>query len=73
MRVALVLNGDRRYIDVAPSQTLLDILLHECGVTGVRHGCADGTCGGCTVLLEQEPTRACLMFAVQCDGSEVRA
>lgn len=73
MRVALILNGNRRHLDVVPSRTLLDLLLQECGDTGVRHGCADGTCGECTVFIEQEPTRACLILAVQCDGFDVRA
>ncbi len=73
MRMAIVLNGDRHHLDVAPSRTLLDILLREYRLAGVRHGCADGTCGDCSVLVEEEPTRACLMFAVQCDGCDVRA
>jgi len=73
VRMTLVLNDDRRRIDVGTGRTLLDVLLAECDLPAVRHGCADGTCGDCTVLIEGEPTRACLMFAVQCDGSDVRA
>src|SRR5439155_642758 len=50
---------------------LSDFLRHELGLTGTHVGCEHGVCGACTVLLDGEAVRACLMFAVQVDGHEV--
>jgi carbon-monoxide dehydrogenase small subunit len=71
MRVTLAVNGDRCHLDLDPGRTLADVISTECGATGGHRGCADGTCGACTVLVDGEPTRACLMLAVQCGGARV--
>ena len=53
-------------------RTLADALRDDCGLTGTHSGCEHGVCGACTVLLDGEPVRACLMFAVQAEGHRVR-
>ena len=56
---------------VEPRMTLADFLREECGLTGTHLGCEHGSCGACTVLLDGDAVRSCLMFAVQADGMEV--
>jgi carbon-monoxide dehydrogenase small subunit len=68
MRVDLLVNGTRRSADVEPRTTLVDCLRDRLDLTGVHTGCEHGICGACTVLLDGEPVRSCLMFAVQADG-----
>ena len=57
---------------VEPRRTLLDAIRDDCGLTGTHMGCEHGVCGACTVLLDGDPVRACLIFAVQAEGSAVR-
>jgi carbon-monoxide dehydrogenase small subunit len=68
MKVALSVNGGARTVDVEPRKSLLDCLREDFGLTGTHTGCEHGVCGACTVLLDGEPVRACLIFAVQADG-----
>lgn len=68
----LYVNGDRYDIDVEPRRTLADALRDDCGLTGTHLGCEHGVCGACTVLLDGQPIRACLMFAVQAEGASIR-
>jgi carbon-monoxide dehydrogenase small subunit len=68
MKVELNVNGARRSVEVEPRTTLVDCLREALDLTGVHTGCEHGICGACTVLLDGEPARACLMFAVQADG-----
>jgi aerobic-type carbon monoxide dehydrogenase small subunit (CoxS/CutS family) len=64
----LIVNG-RSYSGEAEPRTLLsDFLRHELGLTGTHVGCEHGVCGACTVLLDGEPVRSCLMLAVQAEG-----
>ena len=56
---------------VEPRMTLADFLRDKCGLTGTHLGCEHGACGACTVLLDGDAVRSCLMFAVQADGMEV--
>jgi carbon-monoxide dehydrogenase small subunit len=72
MRVKLVVNGDHRELDLETRRTLSDTLRDDCELDSARKVCEDGTCGSCTVLVEGEPVRSCLMLAVQCDGAGVR-
>ncbi len=68
----LYVNGDRYDIDVEPRRTLADALREDCGLTGTHLGCEHGVCGACTVLMDGQPIRACLMFAVQAQGASIR-
>ncbi|HEV7517462.1 MAG TPA: (2Fe-2S)-binding protein [Thermoanaerobaculia bacterium] len=69
--VALTVNGRRHERQVEPRLLLSDFLRHELGLTGTHVGCEHGVCGACTVLLDGEPVRSCLLLAVQTDGREV--
>jgi len=71
MTVALVVNGTPREVEVEPRRTLADLLRVDLGLTGTKLGCEHGVCGACTVLLDGEPVRSCLMFAVQAAGRSV--
>jgi carbon-monoxide dehydrogenase small subunit len=69
--VSLTVNGAPRRMAVEPRKTLADALREDLGLTGTHLGCEHGVCGACTVLLDGDAVRACLMFAVQADGSDV--
>ena len=69
--IAVTVNGVARRARVIPRILLADVLREEWGLTGTHLGCEHGACGACTVLVDGEPARACLMFAVQADGSRV--
>jgi aerobic carbon-monoxide dehydrogenase small subunit len=72
IEVALLINGARHVVRVEPRRTLVDAIRDDCGLTGTHIGCEHGVCGACTVLIDGEPVRSCLMFAVQADGREIR-
>jgi carbon-monoxide dehydrogenase small subunit len=69
--VTLVVNGVPHAVRVPARRLLSDALRHDLGLTGTHVGCEHGVCGACTVLLDGEPVRACLMFAVSAEGAEV--
>ncbi len=69
--VEVRVNGTARRATVEPRLTLADFLRDRCHLTGTHLGCEHGVCGACTVLLDGEAVRACLVFAVQADGAEV--
>jgi aerobic carbon-monoxide dehydrogenase small subunit len=71
MRVELSVNGSTIAVDVEPRRTLLDCLREEVGLKGTHAGCEHGVCGACTILLDGEPVRSCLMLAVQADGHAI--
>lgn len=64
----LEVNGIVREVQVAPRHLLSDVLRHGLGLTGTHVGCEHGVCGTCTVLVDSQPVRSCLMFAVQAEG-----
>ena len=71
-QISLTVNG-RQYSGTAePRKLLADFLREDLSLTGTHLGCEHGVCGACTVLVNGEPVRACLMFAVQADGAEIR-
>ena len=70
--ITLTVNGEQYPVTVEPRRTLVDVIRDDCGLTGTHIGCEHGVCGSCTVLLDDEPMRACLMFAVQADGRRIR-
>ena len=71
MDVTFSVNGERVRLDIEPRRTLADTLREDCGLTGTHLGCEHGVCGACTVLVDGQPARACLMFGVQAEGSTV--
>ena len=71
VRIALRVNGEDRTADVEPRESLADCLRDHLGLTGTHLGCEHGVCGACTVLVDGEAVRSCLMFAVQADGSDI--
>jgi len=71
MRVALDVNGRRHEREAEPRTLLSDFLRHELGLTGTNVGCEHGVCGACTVQLDGEAVRSCLMLALQADGHAI--
>jgi carbon-monoxide dehydrogenase small subunit len=69
--IELAVNGKRYRRQVEPRLLLSDCLRQELGLTGTHVGCEHGVCGACTVLLDGEPVRSCLMLAVQAEGHEI--
>ena len=66
--ITMTVNGRERFAEAEPRVTLLDFLRDHLNVTGAHMGCEHGVCGACSVLVQGEPVRACLMFAVQANG-----
>lgn len=69
--VAITVNGVSYERSVEARLLLSDFLRHELGLTGTHVGCEHGVCGACTILLDGDSTRSCLMFAVQADGHSI--
>ena len=69
--VQIEVNGKRREAQVPARLTLVDFLRDRLALTGTHVGCEHGICGACSVLVDGEPVRACLMYAVQADGCRV--
>jgi aerobic carbon-monoxide dehydrogenase small subunit len=70
--INLNINGRIHGISVEPRRTLADAIREDCGQTGTHIGCEHGVCGACTVIVNGDPVRSCLMFAVQADGLPIR-
>ena len=70
--VNLTVNGQSYAVEVEPRKTLADTIREECGLTGTHLGCEHGVCGACTVLVDDQPVRSCIMFAVQCSDVQIR-
>lgn len=70
--MTLAVDGDHLELDLDVHRTLADALDETRGAISTYRDCVDGTCGACTVVVDDEATRSCLMLAVQCDGADVR-
>ena len=70
--ITLTINGRDHAISVEPRRTLADAIREDCGQTGTHIGCEHGICGACTIIVDGEPIRSCLMFAVQANGKKIR-
>ncbi len=68
--VSFTLNGERKTFITEPNEKLLDLLRRE-GYKGTKYGCGQGTCGACTVLMDDRAVYACLLFAMQAEGRNV--
>ena len=71
IEVTLRVNGTAHQVEIEPRRLLSDVLRHGLGLTGTHVGCEHGVCGSCTVLMNGDPVRACLLFAVSAVGSEI--
>lgn len=67
MEINLIINGDERPIKIEIGETLLEVL-RRLGYLGVKHGCEDGSCGACTVLLDGKTIHSCVILAAQAAG-----
>lgn len=72
VEVSVTINGRRHRGVVEARKTLADFLREDAQLPGTKLGCEHGVCGSCTVLVDDEPARSCLMLAVQADGHQVR-
>jgi carbon-monoxide dehydrogenase small subunit len=70
--ITLTINGRDHAIRVEPRKTLVDAIRDDCGQTGTHIGCEHGICGACTVIVDDQAVRSCLMFAVQAQGKNIR-
>ena len=70
-KITVTVNGKAHSATVEPRLTLLDFLRDELNLTGTHVGCEHGVCGACSIMLDDQPIRSCLMFAVQADGHRV--
>ncbi len=69
--ITLTINGRRYSGRAEPRKLLTDFLREDLGLTGTHVGCEHGVCGACTILMNGDPVRGCLLFAVQADGAEL--
>ena len=69
VELVLNVNGEERRTAVRPGDTLLRVLREKLGLTGAKCGCENGDCGACTVLLDGQPVKSCMILAVECDGA----
>ena len=68
--ISFVLNGKRKEFDIDPNERLLDLLRRH-GYLGAKHGCREGTCGACTVMMDGKAVASCVLYAFQADGREI--
>lgn len=71
MSIHFEVNGRKVEVDPPARKTLADCLRHDVGLKGTHVGCEHGVCGACTVIVDGEPMRSCLMLAVQADDSKI--
>ncbi|MPZ38276.1 MAG: 2Fe-2S iron-sulfur cluster binding domain-containing protein [Rhizobiales bacterium] len=71
MKITVELNGAKVVHDVEPRETLADFVRDRCGLTATHLGCEHGACGACTVVVDGQVTRSCLVLAVMCDGRSI--
>lgn len=69
--ITLTVNDETYEVATAPNRTLLEVLRDELHFTGAKEGCGEGVCGGCTVLIDGQPTRSCLTLAVAVQGKAI--
>ncbi len=71
-QITLTINGEKATLSVPPERTLLELLKNDCHLGGIKTGCGIGECGACTIIMNGQPVNACLILAVEADGSEIR-
>jgi len=70
--IELTVNGETLELAIAPHHTLLEVLREDARLTGTKHGCEQGECGLCTVLIDDLPQLSCLTLALELEGCEIR-
>ncbi len=70
--IEFTLNGHTTHVTVPPDMSVLTLLREKLDLTGAKLACGEGECGACTILVDDVTVNACLMFAVDCDGRQVR-
>ena len=71
IEVSITVNGEARTMAIDARRSLADVLREDCELTGTHLGCEHGVCGACTVLVDGQPTRSCLMLGAMADGHDV--
>ncbi|HLH71002.1 MAG TPA: (2Fe-2S)-binding protein [Candidatus Dormibacteraeota bacterium] len=71
MRIEVTVNGAERQLEVEPRLLLVDLLRDRLHLTGTHLGCEDGKCGACTISLDGQPVKSCMVLAAQVDGGEI--
>jgi len=69
--ITLSINGELERVEVPSNSTLLNLLRDKLALTGTKNGCAEGECGACTVLLNDEPVNSCLVLAAECNNASI--
>lgn len=69
--ITVVVNGTTRQLTASPRLTVADLLREKLGLTGTHLGCEHGVCGACTILIDGESTRSCILYAGQVDGASI--
>jgi len=72
MELSLSVNSETVVAKVEPRTTLADFLREKQQLTGIHLGCEHGVCGACTILVDGEPARSCIIYAVSCDGADIQ-
>jgi len=72
MKVRITVNGTLYEREVEPRLLLSDFIRHDLGLTGTHVGCEHGLCGACTVLMNGEAVRSCILFTVMADGADIK-
>jgi len=70
--ISFTLNGQKKDLSVPADMSVLNMLRDELGMTGTKYACGEGECGSCTVIIDDKSANSCLMYAVDCDGRDVR-
>jgi carbon-monoxide dehydrogenase small subunit len=71
LSVVLQVNGKKRKAHIRAADTLLEVLRNDLGLTGAKPGCLNGDCGSCTVLVNGQPQKACIMLAVEVGAASI--
>ncbi|MFX0205496.1 MAG: (2Fe-2S)-binding protein [Candidatus Hodarchaeota archaeon] len=71
MEIHLIINGQKQLLEVDPKESLLNILREQLGLTGTKNGCSQGHCGACTVILNGEAVKSCLIRSKKLNGAEI--
>ncbi|WP_300463922.1 2Fe-2S iron-sulfur cluster-binding protein [Desulfobacula sp.] len=72
IKITLTINDKLREVNVAPNDTLLEVLREKFDLTGSKESCGEGVCGSCTIQMDGKPVRSCLTLALEADGCTIK-